>query len=85
MVLASRSGFDRGIPEDLETLGRRFGVTRERIRQIEAKALRKMRHPSRFTKLPALFGFVPPAVPEPNVHTLADDTKVVDIDANIAI
>ena len=37
--------------ERLRTLGREFGVTRERIRQIEAKALRKLRHPSRSKKL----------------------------------
>ena len=38
-------------PKTLEEIGQTFGVTRERIRQIEAKALRKLRHPSRAKKL----------------------------------
>ena len=40
-----------GKPKTLEEVGRMFAVTRERIRQIEAKALRKLRHPSRGNKL----------------------------------
>jgi len=40
-----------GESHTLEELGHRFGVTRERIRQIEAKALRKLRHPTRSRKL----------------------------------
>ena len=40
-------------PETLDTIGRSVGVTRERIRQIEAKALRKLRHPSRAKLLKA--------------------------------
>ncbi|MCI8454624.1 MAG: RNA polymerase sigma factor RpoD [Lachnospiraceae bacterium] len=50
-VLRLRFGLDDGRPRTLEEVGRVFNVTRERIRQIEAKALRKLRHPSRSRKL----------------------------------
>ncbi len=50
-VLRLRFGFDDGRTRTLEEVGREFDVTRERIRQIEAKALRKLRHPSRSQKL----------------------------------
>ncbi len=46
-VLKLRFGLEDGRPRTLEEVGRRFKITRERIRQIEAKALRKLRHPSR--------------------------------------
>ena len=62
-ILVLRFGLDYGTPRALEEVGKMFGVTRERIRQLEAKALRKMRTPSRLCKLPALFGFIPPMAP----------------------
>ncbi|MGN0875510.1 MAG: RNA polymerase sigma factor RpoD [Akkermansia sp.] len=55
-VLDMRFGLRDGNPRTLEEVGRRFNVTRERIRQIEAKALRNLRHPSRYNELR---GFLP--------------------------
>jgi RNA polymerase primary sigma factor len=54
-VLILRFGLLDGIQRTLEEIGRHFKVTRERIRQIEAKALRKMRHPTRMRQLQGLF------------------------------
>jgi RNA polymerase primary sigma factor len=50
-VLELRFGLGDGYSRTLEEVGRTFNVTRERIRQIEAKALRKMRHPTRLRHL----------------------------------
>ena len=51
MVLRLRYGIDDGHARTLEEVGKEFSVTRERIRQIEAKALRKLRHPQRSKRL----------------------------------
>ena len=51
MILKLRFGFDDGRPRTLEEVGRVYNVTRERIRQIEEKALRKLRHPARRSRL----------------------------------
>ena len=51
MVLKLRYGLEDSHPRTLEEVGKEFNVTRERIRQIEAKALRKLRHPNRLKKL----------------------------------
>ena len=53
-VLIMRFGLDDGSPKTLEEVGRAFGVTRERIRQIEAKAIRKLRRPARKNRLEGL-------------------------------
>lgn len=50
-VLELRFGLEDGRNRTLEEVGKEFNVTRERIRQIEAKALRKLRHPSRSKRL----------------------------------
>jgi RNA polymerase primary sigma factor len=58
-VLSMRFGLDDGYSRTLEEVGQMFNVTRERIRQIEAKALRKMRHPTRIRQLQGFFGNTP--------------------------
>ena len=50
-VLELRFGLNDGTPRTLEEVGKEFEVTRERIRQIEAKGIRKLKHPSRSQKL----------------------------------
>ena len=57
-VLCLRFGLEDGRARTLEEVGKEFNVTRERIRQIEAKALRKLRHPSRSRKLRDYFDYV---------------------------
>ena len=57
-IIRMRFGIEDGSERTLEEVGRSFDVTRERIRQIEAKALRKLRHPSRSGKLKALLNDV---------------------------
>jgi RNA polymerase primary sigma factor len=52
-IMKMRFGLEDGSEHTLEEVGRSFAITRERIRQIEAKALRKLRHPSRSHKLRA--------------------------------
>jgi RNA polymerase primary sigma factor len=50
-IIRLRFGLGNGTPKTLEEVGRMFNITRERVRQIEAKALRKLRHPTRIRKL----------------------------------
>jgi len=58
-ILELRYGLSDGCPRTLEEVGRQYEVTRERIRQIEAKALRKLRHPTRKSKLEGFLETVP--------------------------
>lgn len=58
-VLTLRFGLDDNKPQTLEQIGKVFNVTRERIRSIEAKALRKMRHPQRYKRLLKYLDYLP--------------------------
>ena len=82
-VLVLRFGFLGGRQRTLKETAEALGVTTERVRQIEAKAIRKMRHPSRSCELPALFGYTPPKKQLP-YHLAEDGTKIVDTDADIS-
>ncbi len=66
-IMKMRFGLEDGTERTLEEIGRFFAVTRERIRQIEAKALRKLRHPSRSLKLKSFLDEVHEMTPE-SVH-----------------
>ena len=73
-VLKMRFGLEDGTERTLEEVGQAFGVTRERIRQIEAKALRKLRHPSRSRRLRAFLADV--QTDRENVGLLEDDGAI---------
>jgi RNA polymerase primary sigma factor len=62
-VLRMRFGIEMNTDHTLEEVGKQFDVTRERIRQIEAKALRKLRHPTRSEKLKSFVGSGEPKRP----------------------
>ena len=68
-IIKMRFGLVDGSEQTLEEIGQRFKLTRERIRQIEAKAFRKLRHPARSNRLLALWC---------TGHTAADDEEVND-------
>lgn len=82
-VLVLRFGFLGGRQRTLKETAEALGVTTERVRQIEAKAIRKMRHPSRSSELPALFGYTPPKKQLP-YHLAEDGIKIVNTDADIS-
>jgi len=69
-VLSLRFGLKDGYSRTLEEVGRQFKVTRERIRQIEAKALRKMRHPTRIRQLHGFFEADQSSVNKPKPEAL---------------
>ena len=69
-VLSLRFGLKDGYSRTLEEVGRQFKVTRERIRQIEAKALRKMRHPTRIRQLHGFFDADQSSVNKPKPEAL---------------
>ena len=83
-VLRLRFGLEDGRARTLEEVGKEFDVTRERIRQIEAKALRKLRHPSRSRKLKDYFGLMQHTIElsarmAMNASLVPDGAKVADV------
>lgn len=83
VVLILRFGLMDGKARSLEDVGKELNITCERARQLEAKALRMMRNPSRLCKLPALFGFVPPAESESGVEDIDADTDIRDLGLSV--
>src|SRR5262249_46476043 len=73
-VIKMRFGLEDGTEKTLEEVGQNFAVTRERIRQIEAKALRKLRHPSRSRRLRAFLADV--QTDRKNLGLLAGDGAI---------
>lgn len=82
-LIRLRFGFDDGICKTLEEAGKEFNATRERIRQIEAKALRKLRHPSRNRKIREFFGLNPWTDKEITtwlVNKAEEDKKIMEME-----
>src|SRR5581483_1917950 len=71
-VLKMRFGIDVASEHTLEEVGKDFSVTRERIRQIEVKALRKLRHPSRSKRLRSFF--------DKDIDDKEEETEDIDLD-----
>ena len=84
-VLVLYYGLDCGMPRTLEEIGREFSLSRERIRQIECKALRKMRNPFRIRELPELFGFVHPVKPKVDIVTDVNTDIVHPVEPKVDI
>ncbi|MBR3116017.1 hypothetical protein IKF30_02200 [Candidatus Saccharibacteria bacterium] len=83
VVLILRFGLMDGKTRSLEDVGKELNITRERARQLEAKALRIMRSPSQLCKLPALFGFVPPVEPKSGIEDVNADTDIINLGLSI--
>jgi len=81
-VLSLRFGLIDGYSRTLEEVGKQFKVTRERIRQIEAKALRKMRHPTRLRQLTGFFD-AEPLENSPNAYNAATAMRVQNLPTKI--
>ena len=83
VVLILRFGLMDGKSISLEDVGKELNITCEYARQLEAKALRMMRSPSRLCKLPALFGFVPPAESESGVEDIGANTDIIYLSLSV--